>query len=54
MTANEIELIKLIRTDENPTEAFKIAIDLLFERLDAHGTFQGTTFVPHQEEDETT
>ena len=54
MTANELELIKLIRNDENPSEAFKIAIDLLFERLDALGTFQGTNFVPHQEASETT
>lgn len=54
MTANELELINLIRNDENPSEAFKIAIDLLFERLDALGTFQGTNFVPLQEASETT
>ena len=54
MTANELELINLIRNDENPSEAFKIAIDLLFERLDALGVFQGTTVVPHQEASETT
>ena len=54
MTANELELINLIRNDQTPSEAFKIAIDLLFERLDALGTFQGTNFVPLQEASETT
>ena len=34
MTTNEIEAIELIRNDENPAEAFKIALELLFELID--------------------
>ncbi len=49
MTAIENEVFNLIHNDENPEEAFKIALDLLFERLDELGAFQGTVSAPHQE-----
>ena len=49
MTANELEVINLIHNDENPEEAFKIALDLLFERLDELGAFQCKVVAPVQE-----
>ena len=49
MTDYEIEAINLIRNDENPTEAFKVALTLLFERLDELGAFQDKCAVPPQE-----
>ena len=49
MTAIENEVFNLIHNDENPEEAFKIALDLLFERLDELGAFQCTVSAPHQE-----
>ena len=49
MTAIENEVFNLIHNDENPEEAFKIALDLLFERLDELGAFQDKCAVPPQE-----
>lgn len=49
MTQNEIELIDLIRNDDNPSEAFKIALELLFERLALLETSQDKCVVPRQE-----
>lgn len=49
MTANEIEAITLIRNDENPTEAFKVALTLLFERLDELEASQDKCVVPRPE-----
>lgn len=49
MTAIENEVFNLIHNDENPEEAFKIALDLLFERLDVLGAFRDKCAVPPQE-----
>jgi hypothetical protein len=49
MTAIENEVFNLIHNDENPEEAFKIALDLLFERLDELGAFPNTVAAPRQE-----
>lgn len=49
MTANELKLLDLIRNDENPEEAFKIALELLIERLDALEVPQDTFAAPLQE-----
>ena len=49
MTAIENEVFNLIHNDENPEEAFKIALDLLFERLDELGAFPNTVAAPHPE-----
>jgi hypothetical protein len=48
MTNNELELITLIKNDENPIEAFEIALNLFFELLDERGTSQDKSFVPRQ------
>lgn len=48
MTNNELELITLIKNDENPIEAFEIALNLYFELLDERGTSQDKSFAPRQ------
>jgi hypothetical protein len=49
MTANEEKLINIIHNDYNPEEAFKIALDLLLERLDELEALQGTCPAPQPE-----
>ena len=48
MTENELELLTLIRENENPEKAFKIAMDLLVDFLDGRERPQYTPLVPQQ------
>lgn len=48
MTNNELELINLIKNDENPIEAFEIALNLFFELLDERETSPDKSFAPRQ------
>ena len=43
MTENELELLNLIRTNDNPEKALKIALDLIFEFLDEREAPQDTS-----------
>ena len=38
MTANEIELINLIRDNENPNQALTTAVDIILLYLTLHGS----------------
>ena len=38
MTANEIELIKLIRENDNPEQALATAVDIILLYLTLHGS----------------
>ena len=46
MTANEKELLNLIRTHENPEQALEIAIELLITFLDEREAPQYTSLAP--------
>lgn len=49
MTANEIELINLIREDDNPGEALAKAVDIILLSLVQHESSQGRAAVGLQE-----
>ena len=40
MTANEIELINLIRDNENPNQALSTAVDIILLYLTQHESFE--------------
>lgn len=42
MTDNELELLYIIRTSENPEQTLKIALDLMLTFLEKHEELQGT------------
>ena len=48
MTENELELLNLIRTNDTPEKALKIALDLIFEFLDEREALQCTSSAPHR------
>lgn len=41
MTANEIELINLIRENDNPEQALTTAVDVILLYLTLHGSSEG-------------
>lgn len=41
MTKNELELLNIIRTSEDPQKAMMIAIDIICQYLEQHGSLQG-------------
>lgn len=45
MTDNELELLYIIRTSENPEKALKIALDLMLDFLVPHEAPQDTSSV---------
>ena len=45
MTENEIELINLVRTHDNPTEAVEIALKLMIDFLEKREALQDTSSV---------
>ncbi len=49
MTANEIELINLIRGDDNPGEALAKAVDIILLSLVQRELFEGRAAVGLQE-----
>ena len=49
MTNNERELIKILRENDNPEKALKIAMDLMIDFLTSYEALQDTSFVPPQE-----
>ena len=44
MTENELELLYIIRTNENPEKALKIALELMIDFLEKPGELQDTSF----------
>ena len=44
MTANEKELLNLIRTHDNPEQALDIAIGLMIDFLEQRGELRDTSF----------
>jgi hypothetical protein len=44
MTENELELLYIIRTSENPEKALKTALDLLIDFSRQHEALQDTSF----------
>ena len=44
MTENELELLYIIRTSENPEKALKTALDLLIDFLKKREALQDTSF----------
>lgn len=44
MTDNELELMYIIRTSENPEETLKIALDLMIDFLKKREELQDTSF----------
>ena len=49
MTDNEIKLLHMIRTNENPENALKVALDLMIEFLDGREAPQDTSHAHLQE-----
>jgi hypothetical protein len=49
MTANEIELINLIRDNENPEKALTTAVEVILIYLKQHGSSEGQAAVCLQE-----
>ena len=49
MTANEQELITLIRENDNPEQALATAVDTIISYLRLHGSFQEQVAVDLQE-----
>ena len=49
MTENEKELIKLIRENDNPSQALATAMELMIDFLKNYGALQDTSSVPQQE-----
>ena len=49
MTANEIELIDLIRNNDNPDKALSTAVDIILLYLVQHESSEGRASVGHQE-----
>ena len=49
MTNNELELLYIIRTNENPEKALKIALDLMIDFLAKREEPQDTSFVHPRE-----
>ena len=45
MTENEIELIKLIRENDNPSEAVVTAVEIILSFLGQHGSSQAPSVV---------
>ena len=45
MTANEIELIELIRKNENPEQALATAVEVILIYLTQHESFEGQAAV---------
>lgn len=48
MTANEIELINLIRENDNPEQALTTAVDIILLYLTLHGSSEGQAAVAPQ------
>ena len=48
MTANEIELINLIRENDNPEQALTTAVDVILLYLTLHGSSEGQAAVAPQ------
>ena len=48
MTANEKELLNIIRTHDNPEQAIEIAIELLITFLDEREVPRDTSSAPHR------
>ena len=44
MTENELELLNLIRTNDKPEKALRIALDLMVDFLTKREALQGTSF----------
>ena len=44
MTDNELELLYIIRTSENPEKSLKIALNLMIDFLGKHEAPQDTSF----------
>ena len=49
MTANEIELINIIRENDNPEQALMIATAIILDFLKPHESFEGQAAVCLQE-----
>ena len=49
MTANEIELINLIRENDNPEQALLKAVDIILLYLTLHGSSEAQAVVALQE-----
>ena len=49
MTNNELELLYIIRTNENPEKALKVALDLMIDFLAKREEPQDTSSVPPRE-----
>ena len=49
MTDHELELLYIIRTNENPENAIKVALDLMIEFLDGREAPQDTSHAHLQE-----
>ena len=45
MTDNELELLYIIRTSENPDKALKLAMDLMIDFLTKHEALRDTSSV---------
>ena len=44
MTDNELELLYIIRTSENPEKALKTALDLMIDFLEKHEELRDTSY----------
>ena len=49
VTENERELIKLIRENDNPSQALATAMELMIDFLEKYGVPQDTSSVLHRE-----
>ena len=49
MTDHELELLYIIRTNDNPENALKIALDLMIDFLKKREAPPNTSFEHHQE-----
>ena len=49
MTDNELELLYIIRTNENPEKALKTALDLIIDFLAKREALQDTSSAHHRE-----
>lgn len=49
MTANEVELIKLIRENDNPARALATAVDIILSFLKQHGSSEAQVAADFQE-----